>query len=90
MKDQPGIPTPAADPVDKEKNMSKMVIDRREGPYVILIPEDNPDEEIVIPARFLQGVEEGDVIDLSFQKDEQASREARERVSGMVERLRNR
>jgi len=54
---------------------------------VILIPADNPDEDIQIPARFLPGVQEGDIIDLSFQKDETATREARERIAGMIERL---
>ena len=67
--------------------MNRLVVDRRERGYVILIPEDIPDEEIAIPIRFLHGVQEGDIIELSFHKDEIATREARERVMGMIERL---
>ena len=70
--------------------MSKMIVDRREGGYVILIPDDNPDEDIHIPSRFLPGVEEGDIIDLIFHRDEIATREAQERVTGIIERLKNR
>ncbi|MFH0967420.1 MAG: DUF3006 domain-containing protein [Methanobacteriota archaeon] len=70
--------------------MNRMIVDRREGGYVILIPEDDPDEEIQIPARFLPGVQEGDIIDISFQKDEIATREARQRSARIIERLKNR
>ncbi|PKL60035.1 MAG: DUF3006 domain-containing protein [Methanomicrobiales archaeon HGW-Methanomicrobiales-4] len=70
--------------------MNRMIVDRREGGYVILIPEDDPDEEIQISARFLPGVQEGDIIDISFQKDEIATREARQRSARIIERLKNR
>jgi hypothetical protein len=68
----------------------KMTVDRKEGGYVILVPEDNPDEDILIPLRFLRDVEEGDIIEISFHKDEKAGREARERVEDLIVLLKNR
>jgi exoribonuclease R len=72
-----------------EKCMSHMVVDRREGGYVILIPEDDPDEEIQIPARFLHGAQEGDIYELVFLRDEIATREAREKITEMIGRLKD-
>jgi hypothetical protein len=69
--------------------MGLMVVDRREGEYAILIPEDNPNEEIMIPYRFLQEIEEGDIIEISFKKDEIATKIARERIRRTIERLKN-
>jgi len=70
--------------------MVRLVVDRREGGYSILIPEDDPDEEIQIPSRILHGLEEGDIIELSYTRDEKAAREARERIAKTIIRLKNR
>ncbi|HWQ67161.1 MAG TPA: DUF3006 family protein [Methanospirillum sp.] len=74
---------------ESEIIIGRMVVDRIEERYVILVPEDNPDEMIQFPTRYLCGVEEGDTLEMLFRKDETASREARERVFRIVERLKN-
>lgn len=64
-----------------------MVVDRLEEGYAILIPQDTPEEIITIPIRYLRGIIEGDIIELSFRKDETATREAVDRITIMRERL---
>ena len=67
-----------------------MAVDRIEEGYVILIPQDDPEEIIHIPVRFLHGVKEGDMVELSFRKDEDATREAKDKIEVIRERLINR
>lgn len=69
--------------------MVRMVVDRREGRYLILIPEDDPEEEVQIPVRILKGLKEGEIIELSYVKDEKASKEARERIGDQIIRLKD-
>jgi hypothetical protein len=70
--------------------MVRMMVDRREAGYYILIPEDDPDEEIHLPSRILKGLEEGDIIELAYTKDETAAREARNRIRETIVHLENR
>jgi hypothetical protein len=67
-----------------------MTIDRMEDGYFILIPRDHPEETIQIPKKYMTGFEEGDVLELLFRKDETETREARDRISRIRERLTNR
>jgi hypothetical protein len=71
----------------REKTVFQMSVDRIEEGHVILIPQDHPEETITIPLKYLPGVEEGDILELSFRKDEVASREAAYRVEEIRERL---
>ncbi|WP_181391789.1 DUF3006 domain-containing protein [Methanospirillum lacunae] len=75
--------------VDTSKTVV-MIIDRVENGYLILIPRDHPDEMIQFPQKYVGEFEEGDILELSIRKDESATREARDRISRMRERLMNR
>jgi len=84
--------TPAAPPVDekiqmKEPGKTLMGVDRIEEGYAILIPEDDPEEIIHVPLRYLPGVREGDIVECIFRRDEVATREARDRIGRIRERL---
>jgi hypothetical protein len=67
-----------------------MTIDRIEDGYLILIPRDHPDEMIQFPRKYVGEFEEGDILEFSIRKDESATREARDRISSLRERLVNR
>lgn len=75
--------------VDASKTMV-MTIDRVENGYLILIPRDHPDEMIQFPQKYVEEFEEGDVLELSIRKDESATREARDQIRRLRERLVNR
>lgn len=76
--------------VKKGADKTLMAVDQIEEGYVILIPQDEPEEIIHIPVRFLHGVKEGDMVEFSFQKDEAATREAKDRIRVIRERLMDR
>lgn len=67
-----------------------MTVDRIEEGYAILIPEKNPDDTIDLPLRYLPGVEEGDIVEITVRKDETATREAANRIQMIREQLLNR
>lgn len=78
--------------INMEKEYSQkilMAVDRIEEGYAILIPHNDPEEIIHIPLRYLHGVKEGDMVELSFRKDEIATREAKDRITIFRERLIN-
>ncbi|HWQ64757.1 MAG TPA: DUF3006 domain-containing protein [Methanospirillum sp.] len=75
--------------VDASKTVV-MTIDRIEDGYLILIPRDHPDEMIQFPRKYVGEFEEGDILELSIRKDESATREARDRIIRLRERLVNR
>jgi hypothetical protein len=65
-----------------------MSIDRIEGGIAILISRDDETLRLTIPARLLPpGAQEGDVLALNLVKDEAATHAAKERVSGLIDRL---
>lgn len=68
----------------------QMTVDRIEEGYAILIPRDNPEESIDLPLKYLPGVEEGDILEVSLRKDEVATYEAADRISILREKLLNR
>ncbi len=67
-----------------------MAVDRIEDGYLILIPRDHPEEKIQMPRKCLPEFDEGDILEFSIRKDESATREARNRISMLRERLVNR
>jgi hypothetical protein len=74
----------------KKTHKILMAVDRIEEGYAILIPVDEPEEIIHMPVRYLPGVAEGDIVEFSFKKDENATREAGDRIGLLKERLLNR
>ncbi len=66
----------------------KATIDRIEDGWAVLILEEGEGIEVELPRCMLPcGSGEGDVVDICITKDEEATREATERVSGLLDRL---
>ncbi len=66
----------------------KAVIDRVEGELAVLLLGDKGEFKLNLPLSLLpDGCKEGDVLKLSFERDPAATEQARERVSGLIEKL---
>jgi len=69
----------------------KVSVDRIEESIAVLIVQDTTGRLIRIPASLLPpGCREGDVLDLTLEPDPAGTAAARERVSGLIERLKKR
>lgn len=67
----------------------KVTIDRFEGCYAVLLVRDDESCEIDFPACLLpEECEEGDILDITITRDVESTEEARDRVSGLIEKLR--
>ena len=65
----------------------KAVIDRVEGKLAVLLIGDES-TKLNIPLSLLPaGCKEGDVLNISFERDPEATGQAKERVSGLMEKL---
>jgi len=66
----------------------KAMIDRIEGTIAVLISCEDEAVRLNLPAALLPpGTREGDIITLSIERDAEATRAAKERVSGLIGRL---
>jgi hypothetical protein len=66
----------------------KATLDRFEDGWAVLLVRDDETMEIDIPDRLLpEGCEEGDILDIKIRRDVKSTEEARERVSGLIEKL---
>jgi hypothetical protein len=66
----------------------KVSVDRIEEGVAVLILQDDPYGQIRIPAPLLPpGSREGDVLDLMLEPDPAATAATRERVTGLIARL---
>ena len=66
----------------------KCTIDRVEEGIAVLIPLDTPRQRITVPLALLPaGCREGDILNLAFEKDPAATAAAKERVAGVIERM---
>jgi len=63
------------------------VVDRIEGDRAVLVVRSAEGEVVEMPLRLLPPVREGDVLEISIAKNEEAAEKARERISGLVEKL---
>lgn len=71
-----------------ERRGFKATIDRFAGDFAVLLVRDDEDITIDFPASLLPaGCVEGDIIDIEIGKDEQATADARERVTALLEKL---
>lgn len=67
--------------------MMKATIDRIEGKIAVLLVGDES-TKLNIPLSLLpEGCKEGDVLNISFERDPEATEQAKERVSGLMEKL---
>ena len=68
----------------------KATIDRIEGKLAVLLMGDEGEVKLNIPVPILpEGSKEGDILDISFMRDEKATDEARKRVSNLMDKLKN-
>ncbi len=66
----------------------KAVIDRVEGELAVLLLGDKGEVRLNLPLSQLpEGCREGDVLKLSFERDQAATGQAKERVSDRMEKL---
>ncbi|HTX43583.1 MAG TPA: DUF3006 domain-containing protein [Methanocella sp.] len=66
----------------------KVTLDRIEDGCAVLLVRDDEAIEINMPACLLPpGCEEGDILDVTIKKDKKSTAEAKERVSGLIEKL---
>lgn len=63
------------------------VVDRIEGDLAVLVVRSAEGEVVEMPLRLLPPVREGDVLEICIAKNEQAAEEARDRVEGLVGKL---
>jgi len=66
----------------------KAVIDRVEGELAVLLLGDKGEFKLNLPLSLLpEGCKEGDILNMSFERDPEATEQARERVSNLMEKL---
>ncbi|HTY15319.1 MAG TPA: DUF3006 domain-containing protein [Methanoregulaceae archaeon] len=67
----------------------KAIVDRIEGDLAVLLLE--PDEKIqfAVPSFILQGLKEGDIVDIVVTRDETATQDARAMSSDLIRKLRD-
>ncbi len=66
----------------------KAIIDRIEGKLAVLLMGEDGRIKVNMPLVLLpEGCREGDVLNISIERDPEATRQARERVSSLMEKL---
>ena len=66
----------------------KAVIDRVEGELAVLLLGDKGEFKLNLPLSQLpDGCKEGDILSISIERDPEATSQAKERVSGLMEKL---
>jgi len=69
----------------------KATIDRIEGGIAVLILREDESVQVNLPASLLPpGSREGDILEIGIERDSAGTTEAKERLSGRIERLKNR
>ena len=66
----------------------KAVIDRFEGELAVLLLGDKGEFRLNFPlSLFPAGCKEGDILNISIERDPEATEQTKERVSGLMEKL---
>jgi hypothetical protein len=66
----------------------KATIDRIEGKMAVLLMGEDGKAKVNMPLSLLpEGCKEGDILSVSIEQDPEATEKAKERVSGMMEKL---
>ena len=69
----------------------KATIDRIEGALAVLISEEDESVRVTMPVSLLPpGCREGDILTIGIERDNQATKEVKERVSDRIEKLKQR
>lgn len=68
----------------------KATIDRVEGKLAVLLIGDKGEVKLNVPISLLpEGSKEGGILDISIIRDEKATDETKERVSNLIDKLKN-
>ena len=68
----------------------KVTIDRVEGTVAVLISREDESVRVNVPVSLLPpGCREGDILTIRIVRDRAATEAAQERVSGLIEKLKN-
>jgi len=68
----------------------KFTIDRIEEDIAVLISSENEPLRITVPVSLLPAdVTEGDAVNMSFERDEELTAASKDRVSSLIEKLKN-
>jgi hypothetical protein len=66
----------------------KATIDRIEGKMTVLLMGEDGKAKVNMPLSLLpKGCKEGDILDITIVRDEKATRETKEQVSSLIEKL---
>jgi hypothetical protein len=69
----------------------RATIDRIEIPFAVMIIQDDETVQFSLPISLLpSGSREGDIVVIGIEQDREATKAARDRVSGRIEHLKNR
>ena len=69
----------------------RATIDRIEIPFAVMITQDDETVQFSLPISLLpSGSREGDIVVIGIEQDREATKAARDRVSGRIEHLKNR
>jgi hypothetical protein len=69
----------------------KATIDRVEGTIAVLIPRDDEAMRFSLPVSLLpSGWQEGDILTIGIERDTTATKEAKDRLSDRIKKLKNR
>ena len=67
----------------------KVTVDRFEGETAVLLVRPEETQQILFPRELLHGVSEGDLLDITVQREARETEEARERVLSLIDKNRN-
>jgi hypothetical protein len=67
----------------------KATIDRIEGNIAVLIAAEDQTLVFNLPISFIGAAQEGDIVDITITKDPGSTQVAKERVSSLIEKLKN-
>lgn len=65
----------------------KVTVDRFEGETAVLLVRPEENHQILFPRGLLPDVEQGDILEITVTREIQETEEARERVSSLIEKL---
>ena len=66
----------------------KVTVDRFEGETAVLLVRPEETQQILFPRELLPDVEDGDILEITVIRNIRETDEARERVSSLIEKLR--
>jgi len=67
----------------------KVTVDRIENDKAVMLIRPEERESFVIPIEYLPEVEEGDILNIKFEKDEEEREKAEKRVGDLLNKLKN-